>query len=393
MMINFRGFLFLSVFFLTMKIRLFKSILFISTLLATASVVAQKKGKHIPMRTENWEFKAGTAEFIEYKSRPSLKVVTSSDRVILRGLNFVNGTIEYDIEILDPSFASVYFRWQDALENECFYFRTGAAGNPFAVDAIQYAPHVKGINLWDVLHHYQSNADFKTGMWNHVKIIVSGRQMRVFVNDMEHPSLEIPKLEGNTLEGLLAFDGQAIISNLEVKANEVEGLLPEPGIDPITNDPRYFRKWQVSKPIATAKNIDFDMEYYPKEDTKWEEIMAERRGLINLTRKFGSIDGRRIVWLKTTINSAKEQERLLHLGFSDEVWVFINNRPLYVDKNYFGTPLMKFPNGRCTIENSSFDIPLKEGQNELLIGVANNFYGWGIVARLDKLVDLKLELE
>lgn len=355
------------------------------------SLLAQKKGKYIPMKAEKWEFKTGAAEFMEYKSRPALKILTSSDRVILKDLNFSNGTIEYDFEPLDPRFASLYFRWKDALENECFYFRTGAAGNPFAVDAIQYAPHIDGINLWDMLFHFQSNADFKTGDWNHVKLVISGQQMKVFVNDMEHPALIVPKLEGNVSEGLLAFDGQGIISNLEVKADVVEGLSPEPGPDPTANDARYLRNWEVSEVIVPPKNIDFDYGYFPKEETKWEEIISERRGLINLTRKFGKAEDRRIVWLRTTINSTKAQERMLHLGFSDEVWVFINKRPLYMDKNYYGTPLIKSPDGRCSIENAVIKTPLNEGDNELLIGVANSFYGWGIIARLDKLVDLKIE--
>lgn len=48
-------------------------------------------------------------------------------------------------------------------------------------------------------------------------------------------------------------------------------------------------------------------------------------------------------------------------------------------------PIRKEPDGRCSIENTSFNLPLNAGDNELLIGVANDFYGWGIVARIDSL--------
>jgi hypothetical protein len=368
-----------------------KKILYLFILLFTFSTYAQKKAKYVPMKAENWEFKQGVAEFMEYKSRASLKILTSADQVLLKGLNFSNGTIEYDFEPLDPNFTSLYFRWKDAKENECFYFRTARSGDSAAVDAIQYAPHLDGVNLWDMLFHFQSNADFKTGDWNHVKLVISGKQMRVFVNDMNLPALEIPRLEGNTMEGLLAFDGQVVISNLEVKPDDLEGLSPIHGIDPTANDSRYLRKWQVSEPITTDPGIDFNYSHVPNEATKWEKITSERRGLINLTRTFGKTEGRRIIWLKTTIHSLKAQERVLDLGFSDEVWVFINNQPLYMDKNLYGTPMMKSPDGRCSIENSSFRVPLNEGDNQLLIAVANNFYGWGIVARLDKHIDLKLE--
>ncbi|MEM8599817.1 MAG: hypothetical protein AAGF99_07845 [Bacteroidota bacterium] len=44
---------------------------------------------------------------------------------------------------------------------------------------------------------------------------------------------------------------------------------------------------------------------------------------------------------------------------------------------------MKEPRGRATIENISLELPLIEGENELLIAVANSFFGWGLIARLD----------
>ena len=215
--------------------------------------------------------------------------------------------------------------------------------------------------------------------------------MKVYVNNMTQPAIYIPMLEGNTSSGTLAFDGKVTISNLVVRPNQVEGLQPEPTIDPTANDTRYLRKWEVSEPIITDKGVDFRNEYYPNDSTKWEIITSERRGLINLSRKYGMIDGRRIVWLKTNIVSDKDQDKLLRFGFSDEVWVFINNSPLYIDKNLYNTPMQKQPKGRCSVDNTSVTIPLQKGENELLIGVSNFFYGWGIVARFDDLDDVKIE--
>jgi len=52
---------------------------------------------------------------------------------------------------------------------------------------------------------------------------------------------------------------------------------------------------------------------------------------------------------------------------------------------------MKEPDGRLSIENTYFTVPLNQGDNELLIGVANDFFGWGIVARFDKMEGLRFE--
>jgi hypothetical protein len=378
------------------------SIIILILLPVAMSTFAQKKGQTgsltqtrqvnvIVFKAENWEFKPQTVEFLEYKSRPALKLLTSGDIAVVKNINFTNGTIECDLQPLDPSFTSIYFRWKDSKENECFYFRTERAGKPQAIDAIQYAPTIDGVNLWNMLPHFQTNADFKKEDWNHLKLVISGKQMRVYVNNMMHPALEVPMLEGNVDSGTLAFEGEAIISNLIIKNNEVEGLSAEAGTDLTYYDPRYLRKWKVSEPVTTVKGIDFSDEYIPKAETKWEDISAERQGLINLTRKFGSTKGRRITWLKTTIYSDKTQDKMLHLGFNNEVWMTINDKPLYVDKNIYNTPIAKQPDGRCSLENSLIKIPLREGKNQLMIGVANFFYGWGIVARMDDLDGIILE--
>jgi hypothetical protein len=110
-----------------------------------------------------------------------------------------------------------------------------------------------------------------------------------------------------------------------------------------------------------------------------------------LTRKLGKSDLRRIVWLKVQIASEEAQKKVLDLGFSDEVWVFINGRVLYTGTNMYGHPVMKEPDGRLALQNSSFAIPLQKGTNDLLIGVANNFYGWGIMARFREMKGITIE--
>lgn len=340
--------------------------------------------KTVPLKAENWTFNAGKVEFANYKDRPAMKLLPEAGMVVLKDLDFRDGTIEFDHEPLHPAFASFYFHYKDPKENECFYFRTARAGFPQAGDAIQYAPFVDGVNLWDMLYHYQANADFKKGQWNHVKLVISGKQMRVYVNDLSKPSLVIPRLEGNVASGTLAFDGESVISNLVIKPGEVEGLGSEAGVDLTDNDPRYLRNWEVSTPFD-MQGVDFTAKWLPNESTKWESVAAERMGLINLTRKFGKSNQRRFVWLKTTIKMSSAQLKKMHLGFSDEVWVLVNGRPLYTDKNWYTEPIRKEPAGRCSIENASFHVQLKEGDNTIMIGVANDFYGWGIIARLDDL--------
>jgi hypothetical protein len=345
----------------------------------------------IQMTPERWEFKADKAEFIRHKEVPSMKILQGAGGVILKDVNFSNGTIEFDVEPNDI-FTGLYFRREDANESEYVYLRAGTAGKPWAMDAVQYVPILKGVNLWNLLPHYQGPALIKEKEWNHVKLVVAGRQMRVYINDLSKPALHITSLYGNTSTGGLAFDGSSFISNLVIKPNVTEDLIATEAVDPTYNDTRFIRNWKVTQTMPLPKGRELTNEDLPKPEAVLDYIEAERYGLINLSRRFGKKETREVVWLKTTIVSPSEQKRLLRFGFSGEVWVFVNGQIAYLDKNFYRQPIMKEPEGRVSIENTSFSLPLKAGENELAIGVAvTNIFGWGIVARFDDVSGLTLK--
>ncbi len=373
---------------------------FLSTLIVSISLIGQTRQINntevikIPMKASQWEFQAGKVEFITHKGVPAMKMLENSGYTIPKDILFENGTIEFDLELIAGSFVGMNFRRESEDESEYFYLRPYRAGNPMGEDAAQYAPIINGVNLWDMLYEYQGPADIKKTGWNHIKLVVSGRQLLVYVNNMDQPTLAIPELLGNVQKGGLSFNGNIILANIEIKPNAVEGLSAMADPDPTRHDVRYLRKWQVTKPVLFPFGKDIINEDLPNETTSWESITAERLGLVNLTRAYGKAENnqRRLVWLKTTIKAEQDQRVSLDLGFSDEVWVIINQGLLHIDKNYYNSPIMKAPKGRCSVENTSFEVPLRKGENELLIGVANSFFGWGIIARLAKIDGLTFEL-
>lgn len=365
-----------------MKFYLPLSLLLVTQFISHAQTTKPFKA---PMTADKWQVNSPSTEFIQYKGVPAIKISADTEKIILKDYQFTNGTIEFDVESLQPPFTSVFFRRKGNDESELFYLRVARAGSPLAIDAIQYCPVIKSVILWDMLPYYQGPANIKKGEWNHIKLIVSGLQMLVFVNDMQTPALQVPHLEGNTSSGGIAFNGKSVFANLVISPNETGGLSPASGYDPTANDPRYLRDWLVSQPAP----MPFGKEVYkpdlPAASTAWEKLQTERRGLVNLTRLYGITPERRIVWLKKIIKSDKEQVKKIDLGFSDEVWVLVNGQLDYVDKNWYGSPIAKQPDGRCSLENTSFMLPLKAGENELLIGVTNFFFGWGIIARMENL--------
>ncbi|MDJ1482008.1 hypothetical protein QNI16_16015 [Cytophagaceae bacterium YF14B1] len=377
--------------------------LFLSLCLTSMVLFAQSKSKSrsgaltqskvitIPMQADRWEFAPQKAEFMTYKNVQGMKLLPKSGPVVLKDFIFSDGTIEFDVEQTESTFVGVYFRWQNAMESEFVYLRAQRVNNPKAIDAIQYAPIIGGVNMWDMLPLFQAPALIKDKEWNHIKLVVSELQMRVYVNNNAHSTLEIPRLEGNTKQGAIAFEGPAVYANLVVKPGQIEGLSTTEGIDLTNHDSRYIRSWAVTKPDSLPMGRELlNVKAFPTKETSWESIQSERQGLVNLTRMYGKSDSRRYVWLKTTIKAKSDLIRQVRMGFSDEVWVMLNGNPVYVDKNLYGAILMKPPFGRCSIENTSFTLPLKAGDNELLIGVANSFYGWGVIARFDNLDDIEL---
>ena len=370
----------------------------------STTLFAQETLITIPMNSEGWSFDEGGVEFLERGGRTVMNIVDPLGYIEVKDLMFENGTIEYDVKLPeDIPFTSLYFRYESEDEGEWFYTRNYRIGDPYGYDAIQYAAQVKGITLWDLKPEYQAPAILKANAWNRVKLIISGKRMRAYVNDMNMPALDIASLDGDITRGKVALQGIGQYSNFVIKPDVVEGLPDEVGIDPTSSDPRYLRTWQVSEPVDLSPGKELisasdqvsmrdslsgsrgllHSEFWPDQVTSWSKIDAERLGLVNLTRQYGASQRRRVVWLKTTLIAENDQVRQLSFGFSDEVWIMLNGQLLFLDKNIYANPIQKAPNGRISIENATVSLPLMAGENELVVGVANSFFGWGFMARLD----------
>jgi len=368
-------------------------------LINSMAIAQQKTSKNniigVPFEPAYWDTTATRAEFVIYMGVKAIKMHAHGNEVTVKRFNFTNGTIEFDTQPIDAETrgfgpVGVYFRQKDVKESEYIYLRTKKDDTKRDDDDIQYAPVVNGMLLFNMMSQFDGPAPVHNKEWNHVKLVVSGMQMRVYVNDMNEPVLEIPRLESNSTTGSIGFDGLAYFANLVVKPNETDGLLPAEGIDPVKHDVNYIRRWDVTSAHIMSQGRELVDQDLPKDTTKWTPILAERRGVINLSRKFGASDTGRYVWLKTTINSTKDQVAQMQLGFCDEVYVFVNKKLVYADKNQFGLPLSKFPDGCLNVDNSTINIPLNQGSNELLIGIVNNFYSWAIVARMRNLHNLSI---
>jgi hypothetical protein len=367
-------------------------------LFPTGSISAAEVLK-IPMTAGHWQIE-GNAEFVQKDGLAALalkprnaEMKMATGHAVLNDLVFRDGTIEYDVEATGTMGAGFAFRRRDKDTYEDFYLRPRPNCQE-APDCIQYAPETHGVLLWDLFPQYQSPAPLKESGWNHVKLVVSGRRMNVFINGTKSPSLKIANLEGDALDGGLMLEGPGIYANLTVTPGAVEELPAKPEKDQTQNDRRYLRSWELSPFAPLASDHQPTLADLPAASAPWQPLNAERDGLMNVSREYGlplTRPERALVWLKTTITSGKEQTKTVKVGWNRELWVFVNGTQVFADKNLYQPPAArKAPDGRCSLENGTFSLPLKQGKNEIVAAVANNFYGWAMIMRLDDAKDVIL---
>lgn len=338
----------------------------------------------IAMTADHWQVKEN-AEFLRQLGFFHGLMRLNSGNAALKDVTFTDGTIEFDINPVGRGAPGIAFRQRDTDTFEFLYLRPDPACPAFRA-CIQYAPQTHGVMLWDFYPQYENRAQLRETGWNHIRMVVSGRRMNVYVNDAATPTLQIGRLEGDATTGGLRLFGPGTFANFVITPGAVDGLSPEPTPDPSDGDRGLIRNWRLSNysTLAAGKNPMYaDM---PGASQPWKAIASERGGLLNLSREYGlpvHEPDRALAWARTTIASDRKQTMKVDIGWTREVWVFVNGKPVFADKNVFDLESQrKYPDGRCSLDNASFEVPLEAGDNEVAVALANNFFGWGLMMRL-----------
>jgi hypothetical protein len=123
-----------------------------------------------------------------------------------KNLDFRDGTIEADIASPQggAGFVGLAFRIKDAHHYETIYFRPGSSNT---AEAVQYMPELKPeFNWWnyeDSIH--ESKAAIPLTDWFHVKVLVKGNVLTVFVNGSDKPVMIFKGLDPGLKNGSVGF--------------------------------------------------------------------------------------------------------------------------------------------------------------------------------------------
>jgi hypothetical protein len=344
----------------------------------------------------HWIFE-GNAEPTDYLGRRCIKL--DGGAATAKDLELRDGVMDMDVATpAKRGFFGIQFR-ADSLNGEYVYLRQHKSGLP---DAMQYTPVLNtGLN-WQLYSGpgFTGKVDIPRDSWFHLRLVVSGAQARLYVQDTTKPALEMPDLKSGIERGqvaLVALTGAVCFANVEIHPTPDAAWRREPTPMPKGT----LVRWSLS-PVYDALARDPEQPPAAKElaGMKWEAVEAEPPGIVAIYRyriaphpqvsfqtdwstRLEPQPGTKLIYARTTISSDRDEVRRLSLGYSDEVSVFLNGRILYRGRS---AQAFRDPGflGIVSADDDAVYLPLRKGSNELVLGLSELGGGWGFVARLDQ---------
>ena len=338
-----------------------------------------------------WTLSGEGTRIAPHRGTPAVWI--DNGRAIRRSVVLGDGTIEFDVEMHSHrSFVYLQFRMESDTEFEEFYFRPHKTGLP---DAIQYNPVWRGDSFWQLWHGPDASASpkFKFGQWSHVKLVLQGTRGALFLDGAPTPVMvmNLARLPRPGYIALRSFNPDpslpmgevaAKFANVVVRPNVVEhDFGPAPAA--VVHEPGSILRWQVSPVFRGGRE---PITQLPADllasKARWPSYPVESSGVVAIGKHMDRPrpDGAAIARL--VIRSTGQRLQRLYLGYSDYVTVFVNGTPIFAgDAHYsFDQPRQEGLIGRS---QSTLWLPLRDGENEILLAVVDGFGGWALTGRLD----------
>ena len=344
----------------------------------------------VPFEPARWTIDAPRAEFVEHLGRRSLRLGGGS--AFLKDAQLQDGTIEVDVSGPPSGFAFLVFRATTPKDHEDVYLRMGLSGSS---DALQYMPTFGGEGSWQLYHGagYNASVVFDPATWTHLRVEVEGRRATVFVGDATDPALVVAELKGvggagaiGVLEGsTFGIPAGVFFSNFHYSPRPPVAATSVAAAP--TTRPGVIRAWELSPSVSVTRSTTDSLPsallpaVARTGRRDWLPVQAEPDGLLNIARYRVMAGSRSLVVARTVIHADHNEVRRLVFGYSDDLTIFLNGRPLFAARNGLSARYST-DFGLMTPDDAVY-LPLRPGENELLFAVAESFGGWGLEARLD----------
>ncbi len=357
--------------------------LFFLLLIIILKVYAQT---NIPFNSPRWKITAKEAVLEEYLGKPCLKITNGS--ALLSDAAFRNGIIEFDIAIEHARyFPGMGFRVQDSANAEEFYLRPHQSGNP---DAMQYYPEFNGSGGWQLYYGrgFGNAHALPFDRWLHIKMLIKNDQGEVYFDDEKEPVLFMEKLKRPIAAGMISLENQwpvaARYANFSYTATDDVTLKSKPvPFEPLPAG--VITTWQVSSPFdEKLVNNKPLLSSFDTSSLTWQSLTVEERGVADLSILAGAVPGKNTVFARVVIESEKAETKKLTFGFSDRAKLYFNGRLLYSGEDNFLSRDYRFL-GTMGYYDAVY-LNLKKGKNEVWIAISEDIGGWGVQAKLEKIL-------
>lgn len=349
--------------------------------------IERNKDKIVAFSDELWDLKG--ARVGKHLGREALM-----GTAFLKNTVFSEGTISVDIATAgrSRSYPGVLFHVQGRSNYERVYIRPHRS--PFYTDALQYAPSFNGVDSWQLYNGPGKTAgiDILPDQWNRLTIVVKNENAYVFWNKNKKPSLVIAGLELGDVKGTLGLngpvDGSAWYSNFSYSPEINYELPPAESIIPL---PGTINDWKISEPFA-LQYADFSA--YPAEinNNSWKEVEADESGIVDISRYYGrSYRAGDVIIAKTKMLSRKDTLMRFGLAYSDFVTVYLNGQPVYFGNSAYQSRDRSFLGIVGYFDN--LFLPLKAGENEILLQLGEASGGWAFGLRKEDEVYMAEDLK
>ena len=360
--------------------------------LSIFGLVSPLNGQEYPLVAQHWEVTGAGHVFENFKGKPSLYLFRGNAE-LKSGLRFFTGMIEYDVFVTERrGFPRVRFRIQDPANYEEFYIRPHQSGNP---DANQYTPVFNGIAAWQLYYgsEFSAPVHYRFDQWNHIKLVIAEDRAEIYINDMETPAIHTPKLKRTPKSGTLGLGVSGpsgfYFADFKVTPQSNPALKTTAAPEaPLASG--MIQSWQVSGsfPESRLEGV-YMLDKKMKEGLAWQSIAAEDKGYANLARVAVRAGDDNTTFARVVIHSDTKQVKKLSYGFSDRARVYLNDQIITGGNNDYASRDYRYLGTMGYF--SDVYLPLKKGRNELWIAVSENFGGWGVMARFEDTLGIKVD--
>ncbi len=349
-------------------------IFFLFIILSPVQIRAQ--GDIIDFESDRWVLK--NAQIQQHMERKCL-----SGYAYLKDLEFENGVIEVDIAVDGTrSYPGIVFRMQSEQDYERFYIRPHRSN--LYPDVLQYTPAFNNVDSWQLYNGegFTAGASIPVNQWIHLKIEISGAQARIYLDNEEKPALVITDLKHGISRGTVGVFGPknktAYFSNFRYRTdNNLKFDAP-----PETKAPLgMITEWELSPAFDISQ---VDLELTPKEQGlggfTWQKVKSEPSGLVDISRFVKKAGGAAdCVFARTILNTDEDKVMNLKFGYSDAVSVFSNGNLIFFGNSSYRQRDPSFL-GIVGLNDAVY-LPLKKGENELILLIAESYGGWGFICQ------------